>query len=371
MRIEINPVPTAVLAPAKQDSKAGGCDHECGATTAGSAAAPQAEALLAAIVASSSDAIISKSLDGTITSWNGAAERLFGYAAREIVGQSIRILIPAELQAEEDEILARIARGETLQSLETTRRAKDGRLIPVSLTSSPVLDASGRIVGSSKIIRDITERKATELENQLLMREVNHRAKNVLTVVNAIARQTAAGSPEDFLARFSARVRALAANQDLLVSNDWHSIEMRDLVVSQLAPFADLLGTRIVMNGGALRVRSEAAQSLGMALHELATNAAKHGALAGTDGVVAIAWGAGDNEFALTWTEAGGSRQASEPQRRGFGRTVIEDMTRRKLGGTSVLSFPAEGARWRLVCPLASVTGAAIWQDGGENSQIE
>src|SRR6476660_6045859 len=120
------------------------------------------QSLLAAIVDSASDAIITKTLEGIVTSWNAAAERLFGYAAHEMIGQSIRRLIPADRQHEEDMILQRIAAGERIEHYDTVRVAKDGRTIDVSLTISPVRDTGGRTIGASKIVRDITESKRAE-----------------------------------------------------------------------------------------------------------------------------------------------------------------------------------------------------------------
>src|SRR5882757_1088630 len=121
-------------------------------------------ARLAAIVTSSDDVIVSKTLEGVITSWNPAAERILGYTAEEAVGKNIRMIIPPDRWAEEDDVLARIGRGERVDHFETVRRAKDGRMLNISLTVSPVKDASGKIVGASKVARDITERKRTEAE---------------------------------------------------------------------------------------------------------------------------------------------------------------------------------------------------------------
>ena len=121
-----------------------------------------AAALLAAIVASSDDAIVSKDLNGVITSWNRGAERMFGYTAEEAIGQSIRLIIPVERQAEEDEVLRKLRAGESVDHFETIRRRKDGTLIPISLTISPVRSAEGEMVGASKIARDISERRRAE-----------------------------------------------------------------------------------------------------------------------------------------------------------------------------------------------------------------
>jgi PAS domain S-box-containing protein len=137
-------------------------------------------AWLAAIVEHSDDAIVSKNLDGVVTSWNAGAERIFGYQAHEMVGQSILKLIPPDRRSEEDYILAIVRRGERIQHYDTVRRRKDGRLIDVSLTVSPIV-AHGEIVGIAKIARDITERKQAQLAQTLLLRELNHRTKNLAT----------------------------------------------------------------------------------------------------------------------------------------------------------------------------------------------
>jgi PAS domain S-box-containing protein len=133
-------------------------------------------ARLAAIVANSDDVILSKTLDGIITSWNGGAERIFGYSAEEIVGQHISTIIPPELMNEEKEIIARLARGERIEHFETIRVTKDGRRVHISLTVSPMRDSEGRIIGASKVARDISDRKRAEETQRLLIDELNHMA---------------------------------------------------------------------------------------------------------------------------------------------------------------------------------------------------
>ena len=145
---------------------------------------------LALIVESSDDAIVSKDLNGIIRSWNKGGERLFGYTAEETIGQPVTMLIPPERHGEEHDILGRIRRGERVHHYETVRRHKSGRLLDVSLTVSPVKDGAGRVIGASKIARDITERKVAEEQQQLLVNEMKHRIKNTLATVQAIAAQT-------------------------------------------------------------------------------------------------------------------------------------------------------------------------------------
>ena len=140
---------------------------------------------LAAIVDSSDDAIVSIDLQGTITSWNKSAARLFGYTLSETVGKPITMLIPRDREGEERAILDRINRGERTDHYETVRQRKDGILIEISLTVSPVRNAKGEIIGASKIARDITERKRREAQLLILAREAEHRAKNMLAIVHA------------------------------------------------------------------------------------------------------------------------------------------------------------------------------------------
>jgi PAS domain S-box-containing protein len=315
------------------------------------AALRKSEAQLAAIVASSDDAIVGKTLDGIVTSWNEAAERIFGYSADEMIGQSIRRLIPTDRQAEEDMILDRVARGEPVKSYETVRNTKDGRAIDMSITVSPVRDATGQIIGASKIARDVTERKAHE-ERRLLMREANHRIKNILGVVTAIARNTSACEPGEFVSRFTARIEALAANQDLLL-HDKQGVEVEDLTRIQLAHFTDLIGPRIIVHGPKLRLNAAATQCIGMSLHELATNAGKYGALATEGGRVDVGWGAVDGTFTMSWIERQGP-PVSAPRHRGFGTKIMKEMVEHCVHGAVDLRYPPSGLTWRLTCPAAN-----------------
>jgi PAS domain S-box-containing protein len=208
------------------------------------------------------------------------------------------------------------------------------------------------------VAQDVTERKAHEEQIHLLMREVNHRAKNMLSVVQAIARQTASREPEDFIDRFIERIQALAANQDLLVRNEWRGVDVEDLARAQLAYFADLVGSRIVLRGPKLRLSASAAQAIGLALHELATNAGKYGALSVGAGCVDVDWRLHGDVFAMSWTEHDGP-PVSRPERLGFGSTVISSMAKLSVGGDVALDYAPEGVSWRLSCPSANVLEAS------------
>jgi two-component sensor histidine kinase len=185
------------------------------------------------------------------------------------------------------------------------------------------------------------------------MSEINHRAKNLLSLVQSIARQTAARDPEDFIDRFTERIQALAANQDLLVRNEWQGVDVEDLVRAQLAHFTDLLGSRITVHGSPLRLNAAAAQAIGLALHELATNAGKYGALSVDAGGVEVGWRLDGDIFAMSWTESEGP-PVSQPKRRGFGSTVVEPMVRQTVNGDVHIDFIPSGVVWNLTCPAAN-----------------
>ncbi len=210
-----------------------------------------------------------------------------------------------------------------------------------------------RVVSFGGTVQDITERKKREEKEHLLMGEINHRAKNLLSVVNAIAHQTATRSPEDFIERFSERIQALSANQDLLILNEWNGVEIKDLVCAQLAHFADLIGLRIALHGPELRLNPASAQAIGLALHELATNAGKYGALSTDTGRVDIGWGIDRDTLTMSWTERGGP-PVSAPKQRGFGTIVTEAMTERTMDGAVDLDYAPSGLTWRLTCPAAN-----------------
>jgi len=211
-----------------------------------------------------------------------------------------------------------------------------------------------RAVSMAGTAQDITERKEREEKEHLLMREINHRAKNMLSVVDSIAHQTATRNPEDFIERFSERVQALSANQDLLVRNEWNGVDVEDLVHAQLAHFADLIDSRIAMHGPKLRLKAASAQAIGLALHELATNAGKYGALSTDKGHVDVCWRIDGNTFAMSWTERGGP-PVSAPKQRGFGTIVMETMAERSVDGAVGIDYAPSGLTWRLTCPAGNV----------------
>ncbi len=230
---------------------------------------------------------------------------------------------------------------------------KDGRERLWSFLSSPLATQSDGRRLFVCVAQDVTDQKAHEEQIQLLMREINHRAKNLLSLVQAIARQTAARDPENFIERFTERIQALAANQDLLVRNEWQGVDVEDLVRAQLAHFTDLVGSRITVHGSPVRLNAAAAQAIGLALHELATNAGKYGALSVEPGRVDVGWRLDGDIFAMSWTESNGP-PVSPPKRRGFGTTVVDPMVRQTVNGEVHLDFIPSGVAWNLTCPAAN-----------------
>jgi PAS domain S-box-containing protein len=311
-------------------------------------------ARLAAIVASSDDAIVSKTLEGFITSWNAGAERIFGYSAEEMIGQHITCIVPPELQSEEEDILARLRRGEHVDHFETVRIAKDGRRIDVSVTISPMRDKFGKLIGASKVGRDITERKHFENLQQLLISELNHRVKNTLATVQSIANQTVyhAKSANDFATSFGGRLQALARTHNLLTQSTWQGAELSAIVRDQL-PLSETEDDRISYSGPMVMLSAQAALHLSLVLHELATNAMKYGALSHLRGKLAIQWMVrtdGGRHLVLQWRERGGP-SVTVPQSRGFGTTLIEKSLDAH-GGVTSIRYEAEGVTCEITLPL-------------------
>jgi PAS domain S-box-containing protein len=307
---------------------------------------------LASIVESSDDAIISISLDGTITSWNSGAARLFGYVAEETIGKPITVLIPRDHLTEEASIIERVRRGERIEHYETVRRRKDGGLIEISLTVSPIKTPEGKVVGASKISRDITERKRSEAQIALLAREAEHRAKNVLATVQATVHLTQSDTPEGLKQAIEGRIQALANVHTLFVQSRWAGAELHDLVTQELSPYCQDGETRVQIGGPNLLLEPHTAQTIAVTLHELATNAAKYGALSVPKGRVKVGWSrAADGRIVLRWTETDGP-PVKPPARQGFGTRVMEAMVRGQLRGGMRFDWRAEGLACEIVLPV-------------------
>jgi len=302
---------------------------------------------LASIVESSDDAIVSKNLDGVITSWNRGAERVFGYSAEEVIGQPITIVIPYDRQDEERLILTRIRRGERIDHFETVRQTKHGSLITVSLSVGPVKDAEGKIVGASKIARDITEQKRNQEQIAILAREAEHRSKNLLANVQATVALSQSDTVDGLKGAVAGRVRALSNVHSLFVESRWIGAELSSIAKQELAPYSGTGERRVRVEGPQVLLRPNDAQVVAIILHELATNAAKYGALSMPAGQVHLQWlHRADGQLVLTWTETGGPT-VQTPSRQGFGSRIISQLIDQQQGQTQ-FDWRPEG----LVCEI-------------------
>jgi PAS domain S-box-containing protein len=316
--------------------------------------AEQAARLLASIVESSDDAIASKDLDGVVTSWNRGAEKLFGYSPKDMIGTPIAILIPPDRPNEEPEILARIRRGESMDHYETVRRRKDGNLIHISLTVSPIRDGSGKVIGASKIARNITETKEAQARQELLTQEIHHRTRNLFAVVHSVVARSFAGkrTVQEAEAAVLDRLYSLAQTHAILMDKDGQAADLEDVIRTEMKPYSG----RVAIEGPRLPLGAKAAQNFALAVHELATNAAKYGALSNASGTVQIAWNVDQPTALLTfrWKEQGGPPVAA-PARKGFGSTVLEQVMAAYYDQQPKVEFDEHGLTYTLICSLDEV----------------
>jgi PAS domain S-box-containing protein len=300
------------------------------------------------------DAILAVDRRGVIQYANRQAGRLFGWEPENLVSAPIEALIPENLRRRHIAHRARYASEPRMRpmgtGLDLVARRADGTTFPVDIMLNPLHHLAEPIVLA--VVRDMTERQAAE---QLLRREVNHRAKNILSVVQAVAQQTQASSCEEYVSRFSERIRGLNACYDLLANNEWQNCTLAELIRAQLGHFGDLVDGRITLHGSELRITSAAAQAIGMALHELSTNAAKYGALSTDTGHVDIVWRLertehDEHRFTMEWSESCGPAVVA-PMGHGFGWTVLCHMTKISLEADVTLDYAPTGVVWRLGCP--------------------
>jgi PAS domain S-box-containing protein len=313
--------------------------------------AEQVSHRLVAIVESSDDAIISKDLNGVIATWNRGAERLFGYLEQEAIGKPITMLIPEQHRDEETRILERIRSGERIDHFETVRRRKDGSLVSISLTVSPITDGLGRIVGASKIARDITEQKRREEQINLLAREADHRTKNLLALAQATVHLTNGETAAELKIAIEGRLRALANAHTLLAQSRWAGADLRNLALEELSPYCaeddGKDGSRARIEGPSLMLEQQPAQAIALALHELTTNAVKYGALSIPSGRIALTWRLqSGNRLFVRWVESGGP-QVIPPVRKGFGTRVMARICE-QLNGELKFDWRADG----LICDI-------------------
>ncbi len=304
---------------------------------------------LASIVQFNDDAVVSKNLDGIIASWNSGAERIFGYTAEQAIGQPITIVIPVDRRSEEREILTRIRRGERVDHFETVRQRKDGSQFIVSLTVSPVKNAEGQIIGASKVARDITEQKRSQEQIATLAREAEHRSKNLLATVQATVKLSQSETPEGLKRAIEGRIQSLANVHSLFVQTRWIGADLATIATQELAPYSVKDRRSVRIDGPPVLLEPDVAQVVAMTLHELATNAAKYGALAVPGGEVELKWSHDTGRrLRLRWTESNGPK-VQEPMHKGFGGRIIERMIAQRSGGEVLFDWRADG----LVCEIS------------------
>lgn len=322
---------------------------------------------LGSLVETSEDAIITKDLNGIITSWNKGAERIFGYEANEVIGKPINLLIPSDRIDEEPSILERLRRGQRIRHYETVRRRKDGEIIDISLSVSPLADSTGTIVGASKIARDITDKKRAQAQQEMLVREMSHRVKNAFTVVNGIVAMSAKyAKPQNVARDIQARLVALARAHDLtrpgLLSTDPKQSQrttFRALIDSIFAPYLDTNPTehskRLTVVGPDVQIQAQSVTGLALVLYELATNAVKCGSLSVPTGGVQVSLSVNNGRFELEWKERDGPKLTETPTCQGFGTNLVHRIFTGQFAGEVFYDWDPDGLVVRLMAPSGCV----------------
>jgi PAS domain S-box-containing protein len=300
--------------------------------------------------------------DGRFLRVNEAILAITGYSREHLLANKLLTHTHADDADADREGFRKQVSGELeFYSVEKRFIRKDGRLIWMSVRSSPVRTADGQLLYLVRIVQDITERKAAEQRQKLLIDELNHRVKNTLATVQSLVSQTARGAPtpEAFRESFEGRLIALSKAHDQLTRHHWESAELREILSASVAPYVGAGPERIVMRGEDIVLRPRAVLTLAMAFHELTTNAAKYGALSLPGGRIEIRWQvAGGDErqmLRIDWVEQNGP-VVPEPQRRGFGSKLIEGSIAAELGGSARLAFERSGVRCEIVIPLEAAT---------------
>jgi PAS domain S-box-containing protein len=313
---------------------------------------------LAAIVSSSTDAIVSVDKEGVVLTANRAFSDIFQYEPDELAGAYlVDLIVPEEFRQQFRDKLKQSGRRQVKSKI-VRRRRKDGKFIELSLSTAAIHDEAGEVTAISAIYRDVAPLMRAAEHIEFLLREVNHRSKNMLAVIQAVARQTArlAETPELFIESFMARLAAIASSHDLLVSRDWRGVQIADLTRSQFNHLDPEARERISVEGDFIEINPRAAESYGLALHELSTNAARHGALSDPSGSVELRFELDPESktYVLTWRERGGPA-VRKPERAGFGHSVLTRMAPLAIHGESALDFAPDGVAYRLSAPVAQI----------------
>ncbi len=333
----------------------------------------QSEELFRGIFENADTGICILGLEGRFQACNPAYSAMLGYTCEELRALNAGDIVhPEDRDANKAEFRRLVRQEIPFYALENRYLCKRGKPIWVRKYVSTLRGPGNKPASIIALITDITESKRQNQEIRLILSEMKHRSKNLLTLVQSVARQTLASGSEDFAVRFGERIEAMAAGQDLLVSGNWTGVDLDALVRSQLAHFEDLIGTRILIKGPPLTLSSSAVLTMGMALHELATNGGKYGALSNRTGGIEIAWrlipdGAANRRFEMTWTERGGP-EVVPPEYSGFGTVLIEDIPRSNFDAEVALNYAPQGLRWHLDCPAESILELPDATSGASNT---
>jgi PAS domain S-box-containing protein len=302
---------------------------------------------------------------GKVQQMNAAAEEVFAASSGDLVGQVVEELVPESLRDMHPKLRKAFVEKPTARPMGAGRelfaRRKNGEQFPVEIGLNPIPGSGDTAVIASVV--DISHRRREEQRMQFIMRELSHRSKNLLAVIQAMARQAVASSPDfaSFEKSFAERLQGLARSHELLVGKNWQGAAIADLVEAQLA-FVKR-GDNLESEGPEVLLTPQAAQTLGLALHELGTNAVKHGALRTDQGRVHLSWCLDENgpvpRLLVRWEEHGGS-PIGAAERKGFGRTVLERVVPSSLAGAAVLSFVSDGVRWELDVPLDRISNVVL-----------
>jgi PAS domain S-box-containing protein len=317
-------------------------------------------AVVAAVLNTVEDAIITIDANGIIKDFNPAAARVFGYSPNEVVGLNVKVLMPEPYSREHDGYLINYLRTGQAKMIrlgrEVSGRRKDGSIFPMELAVGE-MTVSGRRMFTG-VVRDITERKQVERHQELLVAELDHRVKNVLAQVAVVAMSTRQGSRsiDEFLRSLNGRIQSMAAAHTLLSKSGWQSVGLDALVRNQLAPYAT--DTNVTISGIDVMLIAAEIQAVARVLHELVTNAAKYGALSIPGGHVSVCWdrkanGDGTN-LMLVWQEHGGPPVKSEIQC-SYGTNLIRNLIPHELGGMVDLAFAAQGVSCHIEIPIRKV----------------
>jgi PAS domain S-box-containing protein len=293
---------------------------------------------------------------GHITSWNSGAEYIEGYREEEIIGQHVsRFYTPEDQQSGLPTAALKQAKQKGKYEAEGWRVRKDGSRFWASVAVNAAFSKEGALIGFAKIVRDITERKQAEQHQALLVAELDHRVKNILAQVAVVAVSTRQGSHsiDGFLRSLDGRIQSMAATHTLLSKSGWQSVGLDALVRNQLAPYAT--DTNITISGTDIMLTAAETQAVAKVLHELVTNAAKHGALSIPGGHVSVNWDRKSNgdgaNLSLVWQELDGPTVKSEAQS-SYGTNLIRNLIPHELGGKVDLVLAPEGVSCRIEIPM-------------------